>query len=354
MPIIDADAHVIECDQTWDHLDSGVTQFRPLQIGPPGSERQHWFLDGNIRGVGGRLLSSTRLAELSKNTGRELRLSASARDLDDIDSRLQHMSELSIDIQVLLPTFFLEQVSSRADIELALCSAYNRWLAHLWKRGQGRLRWVVVPPLLMMAEAISAVRKAKQNGACGIFLRPIEGTRLLCDPYFFPLYEEASSLGLPIIIHIGNANSLSCELMGQYNGRASSYCKYKLPLLGAFVSLVTAGVPKMFPNLRWGFLEAGAQWLPYILHELRHRVSQADVVDLLKSNRFYVSCEADDDLAVITRLVGEDNIVIGTDYGHVDPSSDLNAFQKLYARDDLDRNLIEKITSTNAMALYGL
>lgn len=354
MLTIDADAHVIECDQTWDYLDVADAAYRPMQIGPPGSERQHWFLDGKIRGVGGRLLSSTRLAELSQSTGRELRLQASARDLHDVRERLEHMSQLAIDIQVLLPTFFIEQVSPRADIERALCTAYNRWLAHLWQCGQGRLRWVVVPPLLSMSNAISALREAKENGACGVFLRPIEGNRLLCDPYFFPLYEEASSLDLAIVIHIGNASPVSCDLMGQYNGRGSSYCKYKLPLLSAFVSLVTAGVPRLFPDLRWAFLEAGAQWLPYVLHELRHRVAQEDLADLLQCNRFYVACEADDDLVSITRLVGEDNIVIGTDYGHIDPSSDLNAFRKLCSRQDLHRDLIDKIISSNPRALYGL
>lgn len=354
MQIIDADAHVIECEQTWDHLDPADAAHRPLQIGPPGSERQHWFLDGKICGVGGRLLSASRLAALSQSTGRELRLSASARDLNDIQARLDHMSQLAIDIQVLLPTFFIEQVSARADVERALCFAYNRWLTQLWQRGQGHLRWVFVPPLLSIGDAISALREAKDNGSCGVFMRPIEGSRLLCDPYFFPLYEEASSLDMPMIIHIGNANPASCDLMGQYNRRGASYCKYKLPLLGAFISLVTAGVPQLFPKLRWGFLEAGAQWLPYALHELRYRVPQDTLNNLLQRNRLYVACEADDDLATITRLVGEENIVIGTDYGHVDPSSDLNAIQKLRCREDLDHSLIDKIISSNAKALYGL
>lgn len=44
MLTIDADAHVIECDQTWDHLDVADAAYRPLQIGPPGSERQHCSL----------------------------------------------------------------------------------------------------------------------------------------------------------------------------------------------------------------------------------------------------------------------------------------------------------------------
>lgn len=354
MLTIDADAHVIESDLTWDHLDGVSADLRPIVVGPPEAERQYWFIDGKIRGVGGRLLSSKRLADLSRSAGRELRLPAAARDLTDVDARLEHMSQLGIDIQVLLPTLFIEQVSDRADIERALCGAYNRWLASLWERGNSRLRWVAVPPLLSIDAAIADIRTAKKKGACGVFARGIEGSRLLCDPYFFPIYEEASSLDLPMIIHIGNANPAQCDLMGQYNGRGGSYCKYKLPLISAFLSLVTAGVPQMFPELRWGFLEAGAQWLPYILHELRNRIPHESLANLLARSRLYVSCEADDDIAYITRHVGEDNLVIGTDYGHIDPSSELNAIHKLCGRDDLDRRVVEKIISSNPRTLYGI
>jgi predicted TIM-barrel fold metal-dependent hydrolase len=354
LPVIDADAHVIESDETWDHLDEPSRDLRPIVVGPPGAERQYWFIDGRIRGRGGRILSPERLAELTQATGRELRLPAAARDLDDVGARLAHMTELGIDVQVLLPTIFIEQISDRADVELALCRAYNRWLASLWQRGYGRLRWVVVPPILSLDAAIDELRTGKQHGACGVFARGIEGGRLLTDPYFFPLYEEASALDLPIVVHIGNANPSYCDLVSQYNGTGASYSRYKAPLLTAFLSLVTGGIPANFPSLRWGFLEAGAQWLPYLVHELGQRLPRGQATRVLENNRMYVSCEATDDLPHIIKHVGDDNLVIGTDYGHIDPSSELNAMSKLRARRDVDARTIEKILSDNARALYGL
>jgi len=42
---------------------------------------------------------------------------------------------------------------------------------------------------------------AKENGAVGIFLRGSERDRLLSDSHFFPLYDAASRLDLPICIH---------------------------------------------------------------------------------------------------------------------------------------------------------
>jgi len=143
-------------------------------------------------------------------------------------------------------------------------------------------------------------------------------------------------------------------LMGQYNGSGASYCKYKLPLLAAFVSLVTGDIPSKFPRLRWGFLEASAQWLPYVMHELRRRLPRQAADRILERNRFYVACEADDDLPHIIAYVGDDHLVIGTDYGHIDPSSELNALRRLKERSDLDAKSVEKILSHNSRALYGL
>src|SRR4029434_7107991 len=54
------------------------------------------------------------------------------------------------------------------------------------------------------------------------------------------------------------------------------------------------------------------------------------------------------------REAGEYNLVIGTDYGHTDSSSDLDAINVFRRRDDLSPAVKEKILSDNARALYAL
>jgi predicted TIM-barrel fold metal-dependent hydrolase len=51
---------------------------------------------------------------------------------------------------------------------------------------------------------------------------------------------------------------------------------------------------------------------------------------------------------------GEDCLVIGTDYGHTDISSDVDAINIFKARTDLTTEVKRKILSDNARALYGL
>ena len=68
----------------------------------------------------------------------------------------------------------------------------------------------------------------------------------------------------------------------------------------------------------------------------------------------FVTCQADDDLPHILKYAGDDTLIIGTDYGHTDISSDVDAIKVFKARTDLAPEVKRKILSDNARALYGL
>ena len=74
----------------------------------------------------------------------------------------------------------------------------------------------------------------------------------------------------------------------------------------------------------------------------------------LRENNIFVACENSDDLPYIPGLSGEDNLVVGTDYEHHDPSSEVLAVHKV--RDDprVDPSISNKIFESNAAARYGL
>ena len=192
MPVIDSDAHVVESDRTWDFMDPSDMLFRPTLMGSVDSGRQFWFIDGKIRGLARSVLSPKKLEDISEATGRNVVTTQAARDMEDIEGRLQHMDELEVDIQVLHSTIFIQQIADRPEVEVAVCRGYNRWLADIWRQGKGRLRWSATLPFMAMDEAVKELRTAVENGACAALMRPIEGDRLPTDPYFFPIYEEAS------------------------------------------------------------------------------------------------------------------------------------------------------------------
>ena len=76
--------------------------------------------------------------------------------------------------------------------------------------------------------------------------------------------------------------------------------------------------------------------------------------NFLTANRVYVASSVTDDVAYILRYAGEDNLMLGTDYGHNDQTSQIDAFTLFGQRNDIGEAVVKKITETNPRALYGL
>jgi predicted TIM-barrel fold metal-dependent hydrolase len=76
--------------------------------------------------------------------------------------------------------------------------------------------------------------------------------------------------------------------------------------------------------------------------------------NFMREYRMFVTCENTDDLPYIVQHAGEDCLVIGTDYGHTDISSDIDAIGVFKTRTDLPSEVKRKILSDNARALYSL
>ncbi len=358
--VIDADAHVVECARTWEFMDPSEQRYRPIPLETreeAGVRLQFWVIDGKVKGFRFPAFSSEQLAKLSQQVGRKFAEAQEARELGNVDLRLEHMDRTGVDIQVLHNTMFIESATDRAAVEVALCKSWNRWLADIWKQGQGRLRWSCMAPTLSMPDALDQIRWSQENGACAILLRPIEGQRLLADPYFYPIYDEAQKLDLPIAIHIANGNPWLTDLYSHPVRIASTFHRFRIPTVAAFNDIIMSEIHEVFPKLRFGFIEASAQWVPWVLHEAKNRfktLGRKWPESPMREFGMYVTCENSDDLGYIVKEAGEDNLVIGTDYGHTDTSSDVDAIRIFRERTDLTEDVKKKILSDNSRALYAL
>jgi predicted TIM-barrel fold metal-dependent hydrolase len=94
-----------------------------------------------------------------------------------------------------------------------------------------------------------------------------------------------------------------------------------------------------------------------VLHEAKNRfkvLGREWSDNVAREYGMFVTCENSDDLPYVIRVAGEDCLVVGTDYGHTDISSDVDAIKIFRARTDLAPDVKRKILSDNARALYGL
>jgi predicted TIM-barrel fold metal-dependent hydrolase len=348
MRTIDADTHLVESERTWDFMDERFARYKPKLLRntdpqAPGTQREFWLIDG--RSFPKRVFDYERSGTTEET-----------REARSIEARLAHMDELGVDVQVLYPTLFLLTVTGKPDVEYALHTCYNRWTADVAARGQGRLRWAALLPWLLMDKALEELQWAAAHGACAVHMRPWETGRPPTSPYFFPLYEEASRLNLPICLHAGLGSTL---LVDAYSYPETVFTQTKLPAVSCFHALVMSDVPQRFPELRFGLIETSASWLPYVLHDIPPRKERllGQSFDrgrnLLRENRIFVACQTDDDLPYVLSYVGEDSLVIGSDYGHADTSSELAALRHLQEMRQLEPRVVDNILCANARALYG-
>jgi predicted TIM-barrel fold metal-dependent hydrolase len=348
MKTIDADAHVVECEATFDYIDKEYREYKPRVVvqksddvkvlnNEGGEQKEFWVIDGRLQPKEGNIGS---------NTTRE------SREMENIEARLDHMKELAIDVQVLYPTVFLRAWTQDPTCEYALCKAYNRWMADIWKTAPDKLKWTVMPPLYSMDKTEEEMRFGKEHGAVGVYLRGLECERELTNPYFFKLYRLGEDMDLPMCFHSGNGSFAVREIY-----KVGGLGRGKLPVVAAFHQLLASNIPAKFPKLRWGFIEVSSQWIPYALNDLEIRLKRKGKrlsKSILADNNFYVACQVTDDLAYVLPQAGEGQLVVGTDYGHADTSTEIEALRLLKDNGKIPAAVADRILSDNACALYGL
>ena len=76
--------------------------------------------------------------------------------------------------------------------------------------------------------------------------------------------------------------------------------------------------------------------------------------DVFQAYDIFVTCQTDDNLPWLLKYAGEHSLMIGTDYGHIDPSNELDLISILKQHTELSQDTKERILYHNPKALYNL
>ena len=375
MRIIDADGHVNECPATFDdkYMDPEFRSRRPVIVGSSGM--YYWMIGEQLvprrAGVGCNNFSTparvdgqpTKHGALIEGRNRD---SLESQELTDLTARLEALDAEDIHLQVIYPTLFLAYpLTSDSALMTALCASYNRWMGDRTS-GSERLKWAGVVNLEDVSGAVRGVYEAKSLGASAIMVLGTAGDRTLDHPSLLPFYEALAETDLTLGVHVG----WSCpSLNNLYSDLYPSWLTaFLMPVLMGFVAFMTGGLLDRFPNLRVVFLEAGCLWIPFVIDRLNHRfphaqrlanlypqvaIRAAEAPDAyLQRGNLYWSAEVEDAmLPQVMDLVGEGQIVFGSDMPHSD--RERFAARTLLARDDLDESGKNAILERNPARLYG-
>ena len=335
MTIIDADGHVTESqEQVAKYLDE------PYRRRPGVSMFYAW--DGWDR----RLLGT-----LGDAAG-------------DAESWLRALDKGGMESVVLYPTLglFMSFLKDR-EWAVRLCRAYNTMMHEEFIKQSPRLQSVALLPVQDPPAAALELRRAvSELGHVGAMLAA-DGTHLLGDERFIPVYEEADRLGVMLGIHASGSHlgGAGVDLFPRFI--QAHTCSHAFGQMRQLTSVVFEGIPERFPRLRIAFLEAGCGWAPYWMErmddEYAKRAEEAPALkkkpsDYIRSGSIYFSCEADEWLLPqAVKLVGENQIVYASDFPHWDHSFP-GSIDEIKERGDLSDAQKRKLLADNARRLYGL
>lgn len=291
----------------------------------------------------------------------------------DAASSLRAMDAEGIDVAVMFRTsasMLVSLDSLEADYALALCRAFNDWVADYCQEDAKRLKaTAIVPQHDPELAAPEARRAVEQLGAVGIILLPMPVVgKHVHDPEFDVLWAELQRLGVPACFH-GTSGAVSrdyigARLVGHPGYRTLSHASvFPLELMLAMGSMILGGVLERFPNLKVAFLEGNCSWLPWWLYRLddqweKFGTGQAVELKHKPSSYFlrqcFISMDADEHLAAdMLKRLGDDNVVFSTDYPHPD-SAFPHAVEDLLALEEIPPRSKQKILWDNCARLYGL
>ena len=323
---VDADAHVVESPLTWDYLTPSEKKFRPQLFKPEDdNQKAHWVIDGKIRGLFRFTFSKDDLDKKSAEIG---------RDVVDDDGDPRSGRRVGADQAYGRARASISRCSTPASFSIRSPSApipKSRCAAPTtagWpmsgRQSNGRLRWMARLPLLSMADALDQLKFAKDNGGCGVFMRAPRRRAADQRPLLFSdvrIGREAELLHWP-------APGQRQRRGGGHDGQPGRQPRF-FQSVSDIQCRRDVPHPKLrhpaeVPKLRFGFIETAASWVPWVIYELRRRLDTVNKKlpnDLLERSGIFVTCQIGDDVPyLIKSCMGENTLMIGTDYGHADSS----------------------------------
>jgi predicted TIM-barrel fold metal-dependent hydrolase len=368
MFVVDADSHVLEPPDLWverlapEHRDRGVRIFERDGV-------EHLEIAGNI------VLSGTLAGLGGVHVERAQLFSGAMKYLDgcppasyDATARVRLYDEWGVDAGLVFPTIgILPFVTDDMDLLNAMMSAYNRWQADFAADAPGRILPVATLNLRDLDGAIAELDRCLADGFKAVFLppEPIDGV-LPGDARFDPLWARCAEAGVPVCFHVvvrfngeGMLSSWMAAGAGMLFGFSLGATAQIIP---AVAHMATSGVFDRVPGLKVLCVEAGCGWAPYLMDRLDEKQATVGTMfpaskhkpsEYLRTNVWYVAEPEERTIGAVLDLVGEDRVLWGSDYPHID--STLEAPHQIRASvADLSAARQEAVLGDNARKLFDL
>ncbi len=284
-------------------------------------------------------------------------------------ARIELMDEQGLDRTLMFPTLaslIEERMRDDPDMCHAVIHSLNQWLHEVWSfNHEDRIFTTPVITLPVVEKAIEELEWCLERGVKAILIRPApawgyRGPRSPALPEFDPLAGRggsswpSSDSGYERRANewIGN-NAEMLPFQPQAFRMLSSW----RPVEDAVSSFICHGALSRFPELKMSVIENGSSWVEPLLKTMADTYKKMpqdfpeDPVEVFK-RQVHVSPFWEEDLIELADMIGEDNVLFGSDYPHPEGLADpVSYVQQL---EGAPEEQVRKIMGGNLARLMGV
>ena len=368
--VIDCDSHVMEPADLWQRYLEPKFRDRAIRIEETdGIERliigEKVVLERVLAGLGGANIDRRKLF-----TEPHRYIDGCPPASYDPAERAKLLDSWGVDRGVLFPTIgILPFPEDDVALASAYCRAYNTWQAEFFQSIPDRVVPIATVNWHDVDEAARELDRCLALGFRGLFVPPetIAG-KSPGDAQFDPLWSRCQDAGIPGCLHV----------IVRFDGAATPFSGWRTAGLGptfgfalgatgqlipALAALVLGGLFDRFQTLKIASVEAGCGFAAYLMDRLDEKhhffrpLSTAPLAehpsDYIRRNCYFVAEPEERTIGAMMDLVGEDHILWGSDYPHVDSRLDAAELMRESVKDESGTRLAGFL-GENAMSLFGL
>jgi uncharacterized protein len=283
----------------------------------------------------------------------------------DIALTRRWMDALGVDITCLFPTPMLALgLSPRAEVEVALAHAYNKWLVEEILPEEPRLKSMLYLPFNEPGECLRTVQEfAGRKGVAG-FCITAPHYRGVHDNAYAKTYAAIEESGLPLSFHSAFmwGGDRTMELCNRFMAvHALGFTFYNMVHL---TNWLCNGMPERYPKLKVIWIESGLAWVMFLIQRLDNEyMMRSSEVPLLKRKpseyirEMYFTTQPMEMVdnreeleLTFKRINAETQLLYSSDYPHWDMDLPSTIYDLPFLSEQAKRNIL----GGNAIKLFNL
>ncbi|MFD3458320.1 amidohydrolase family protein [Nocardia fluminea] len=331
LPIIDADAHVVEPFDLW--AERMPEEFQHLiwrrEVDDDGRERLYY--DGERLDIEWSTGTLSTPGAVQEGGRLDIDIDTEVDEgVRDPRRRLELMDEQGIAVSVLFPSMMLGLSDMRdGGIQVAYARVFNDWVREFCAVDPHRLRWGAVVPAEDVNAAVAEAERAIGAGADAVMVSPIFNKQQLpvSDRALDGLHGLLAEAGVPLVVHAVNPHNRCLAVYPHLRGRVQWQMGYSFQNQLATMHVLDSDLLDRHPRLRIGFFEGDIGWVPHWFGRLDATMAKmalvsprrsTPVVSAFRRNCVISSDMNDPQLAHAVRYLGSDAVLFASDWPHHD------------------------------------